>query len=84
MYRIAIHRPGQNTEPRTGSTGGDVRQALWDLLRTTGFDIKDEHHSDLIAMAGQLRDKADIEGFGALLVEGHGAITVHDLDPVTV
>lgn len=79
MYAITLVRP-EHTERRTGETGGEIRTALWDLLKAAGFDIRDEHHSELIALAGSVRDRADIEGYGALLIEGCGALTLTSLD----
>lgn len=79
MYRIAIVRPDAPTEVRTGESGGEVRDALWALLRGAGFDIRDEHHGELIALAGDVRSRADSEGYGALVIEGCGALTLTEI-----
>lgn len=79
MYVITLVRPDAPTERRTGESGGEIRDALWDLLRGAGFDIRDEHHGELIALAGDVRNRADSEGYGALLIEGCGALTLTDL-----
>jgi hypothetical protein len=80
MYALALVRPGVPTDRRTAETGGEIRTALWDLVRGAGFDIRDEHHSELMNLAGDVRNRADAEGFGVLLLEGLGALTVTDLD----
>jgi hypothetical protein len=77
MYALALITPDQPTERRTATTGGEIRTAVWDLLRSRGVEIKDEHHSDLMYQAGAARDKADVEGFAALVFEGVGALTLH-------
>lgn len=76
MYELTIVRPNQTTERRTVTTGGEIRIAVWDLISSRGFEIKDEHHADLIAQAGAARDKADIDGYAALVFDGIGALTL--------
>lgn len=83
MYRITLVRPGQPAERRfstTGQGGGAIRTALWDLLRSTGTEIHDEDHSELIRAAGDLRNMAITEGFGALEVDDGTALTVRFAD----
>lgn len=75
MYRIAIVRPGQPAERRTATTGGDLRDAVYDLLRSQGGTIADNDHSGLIALIGDARSTADIHGFAALEF-GDAAITI--------
>lgn len=77
MYALALITPNLPTERRTATTGGEIRTAVWDLLTSRGFEIKDEHHAELMRQAGAARDKADIEGFAALVFEGIGALTLY-------
>lgn len=76
MYSLALVTPNQRTERRRAETGGEIRTAVWDLLRSRGFEVKDEHHAELMSQAGAARDLADIDGFAVLVFEGIGALTV--------
>jgi hypothetical protein len=75
MYRIAIIRTDQPIERRTCTTGGDLRDAVYGLIRAEGVEIADSDHAGLIAMVGDARSMADIEGFAALEF-GDAAITI--------
>lgn len=66
MYRIAIVRKGQPAEPRVCTTGGELRDAVYELIRSQGSTISDGDHAGLIKMIGAARSMADIEGFAAL------------------
>jgi hypothetical protein len=75
MYRIAIVRKGQPADLRTASTGGELRDVVYDMIRTEGSTISDADHSGLIALIGDARSLADTEGFAALKF-GTAAVTI--------
>lgn len=77
MYALALVTPDLPTERRTAATGGEIRTAVWDLIRSRGVEIKDEQQYDLMVQAGAARDLADMEGFAALVFNGIGALTIH-------
>lgn len=77
MYALALVTPDLLTVRRTAETGGEIRTAVWDLIRSRGVEIKDEHHRELMIQAGAARDLADMEGFAALVFDGIGALTIH-------
>lgn len=76
MYALALVTPDKPTERRTAATGGEIRDAVWALLQSRGFEIKDEHHHDLMIQTGNARNQADNDGYAALLFEGIGALTI--------
>lgn len=75
MYRIAIVRKGQPADRRTCTTGGELRDIVWEVIRSEGSVITDADHAGLMKLVGNARDMADIEGFAALEFGG-AAITI--------
>lgn len=75
MYRIAIVRKGQPADRHTCTTPGELRDIVYDVIRAEGSEIGDDDHSGLIALIGNARSMADIEGFAALEF-GSAAITI--------
>lgn len=75
MYRIAIVRKGQTADHRTCQSPGELRDAVYEVIRAEGSKITDDDHSGLIALIGDARSMADIEGFAALEF-GAAAITI--------
>ena len=75
MYRVAIVREGRPIERRTCASGGELRDTVYELIRSQGGEIADGDHSGLIALVGDARSMADIEGFAALEF-GTASITI--------
>lgn len=67
MYTVAVKHPGKPLDRRTCTTGGELRDAAYELIRSQGSVITDADHSGLIALVGEARSTADIEGFAALI-----------------
>lgn len=70
MYHLTLTRPGHPDEHRTAHSPGEIRNAVWDLVRAHGWVIRDEDHTNLIAAAGQARDTADIYGSSITYADG--------------
>jgi hypothetical protein len=66
MYTVAIKHPDKPLDRRTCTTGGDLRNAAYELIRSQGTVIADADHSGLIALIGDARSTAELEGFAAL------------------
>lgn len=66
MYRTAIIQPGQPTTFKICADGGELRSAVYDLIRSQGSVIGDDDHAGLIHLIGNARSMADIHGFAAL------------------
>lgn len=75
MYRIAIVRKGQDADRRTCASTGELRDVVWEVIRSEGGTITEADHSGLIALVGSARDQADVDGFAALEF-GRAAITI--------
>ncbi|NUR04245.1 MAG: hypothetical protein HOY79_49415 [Streptomyces sp.] len=75
MYRVTIIRKGQPADRRTATTGGDLRNIVYDVIRAEGSEITDSDHSGLIRLIGNARSMADVDGFAALEF-GDTAITI--------
>jgi hypothetical protein len=66
VYSIAIVRKGQPADRRICKTGGDLRDVVYEVIRSEGSEITDGDHSGLIRLIGNARSMADTEGFSAL------------------
>jgi hypothetical protein len=75
MYRIAIIRKDQPADRHTCTTPGELRDIVWEVIRSEGSIITDADHAGLMKLIGGARDMADIEGFAALEF-GNAAITI--------
>ncbi|WP_413808151.1 hypothetical protein [Streptomyces sp. OE57] len=70
MYRLTLTRAGRPDEERTARTPGEIRNAVWDLVRAAGWTIRDEDHAHLIAASGLARSEADIHGASVAYIDG--------------
>lgn len=66
MYRIAIVPKGKPAERHTITSGDELLDAVYDLIRSQGSTIADSDHAGLIAVVSNACSMADIEGFAAL------------------
>lgn len=69
MYRLTLTRAGLPDEHRTATRRGEIRNAVWDLVRAVGWNIRDEDHAHLIAAAGTVADLADVHGSSAAFAD---------------
>ncbi|MFJ6014501.1 hypothetical protein [Streptomyces sp. NPDC092952] len=68
MYEVTIQHPAVAERTFTAKDGGELRTLLYGVARAQGRTV--ENDSDMIAEAGAVRSRADIEGVG--LVEVYG------------
>lgn len=74
-YRIALVRKGQPIERTTCTDETELRDAVYDMVRTEGSKISNSDHTHLTALIGQARQAADADGFAALEF-GTAALTI--------
>lgn len=80
MYNVAIVRKGQPADRRTCSNGAELRDVVYEVIRSEGSTITDDDHTGLITLTGEARDMADTRGFAALQF-GAAAITIRPAKP---
>lgn len=75
MYTVTVIRKDQEPQRTPCVTGGDLRNAIYPVVRAEWGDISDGYHRGLITAISDARSMADIEGFAALEF-GTAAITI--------